>query len=430
MNKCFLRRKPMQVKVTNRTKCTLYRAVNSTPDNNLGKVIELMGGIKKIIREDDIVVIKPSLQRWNHGGSNLSAVKAFVDLIMNYPGGFRGEVVIAENCHRGLTPWNAINSGWTHRFEWNSDIENLDNMNGLSSYLKNCYGEQFSTCHWIDVGAGNRRVFGPEDGPGYVYCDGTGGVPLLSCDNGAHDDDYRAVIMSYPIFKTDKGTLVDFKNGIWEKGVYTKQGLRFINFAALNHHSIYCGATSAIKNYLGVNDLSGGPDPRNGGRLVDDYCNFHSFPFNEWAPGPVPGMVGSEVSAFMKTIRKADLNITTAEWVGLASRIEPPVANTRALLACTDPVALDYHAFKYILFPNSKLIIHDPDNTKKPLYQYLVKCAEEDGGIFDERYIAVKSYNFETNTFQKDDQLHVIGKNKLGANFKIIMKYMYLRFFM
>ena len=179
---------------------------------------------------------------------------------------------------------------------------------------------------------------------------------------------------------------------------------------------------------MGVNDLSGGPDPRNGGRLVDDYCNFHSFPFNEWAPGPVPGMVGSEVSAFMKTIRKADLNITTAEWVGLASRIEPPVANTRALLACSDPVALDYHAAKYILFPNSKLMIHDPDNKKSPLNQYLIKCAEGGGGIVDERYIAIKSFDFKTHSLQDDDQLLVEGKTKWGTNLKIIMKYLYLRF--
>jgi len=132
--------------------------------------------------------------------------------------------------------------------------------------------------------------------------------------------------MTYPIFTTDRGNVVDFKNGIWEKGAYTEQPLKFINFAVLNHHSTYCGATSAIKNYLGVTDLSGGPDPAEGGRLDGRYYNFHSFPLNKWSHGPVPGMLGGEIGTFMNTVRKADLNITTAHWTGLASRTDLPTA--------------------------------------------------------------------------------------------------------
>ena len=140
--------------------------------------------------------------------------------------------------------------------------------------MKKKYHDNFSICHLIDVDAGNQRVFSPEDGTGYVYCDGTGGVPLISMDNGARGDDFREVIMTYPIFKTDKGTLVDFKNGIWEKGVYTDQPLKFINFAALNHHSTYCGATSSIKNYLGISDISGGSDPHKNGKLTEKFISY------------------------------------------------------------------------------------------------------------------------------------------------------------
>ena len=52
------------------------------------------------------------------------------------------------------------------------------------------------------------------DGTGYVYCDGTGGVPLISFDNGQKGNGFREVIMTYPVFQTDKGTVVDFKNGL------------------------------------------------------------------------------------------------------------------------------------------------------------------------------------------------------------------------
>ena len=98
----------------------------------------------------------------------------------------------------------------------------------------------------------------PSDGIGYVYCDGSNGVSLIQCENGASGTNHRATIMTYPILKTDRGTIIDFKNGIWEKGTYTRQPMRFINVGALNHHSTYCGVTGAIKNYMGITDLSGG----------------------------------------------------------------------------------------------------------------------------------------------------------------------------
>jgi hypothetical protein len=413
---------PMRKYAENPT-CTLYRAVNGKPATNLAKVIEMMGGIENLIGAEDVVVIKPNVQWWNQGAPNLAALKHFVDLVMGRPGGFRGEVVVAENCHRGASPWQ--HAGWIHAFERNSDLTQIHNMNDLAGQLKRKYGNGFSTCHWIDVDAGGKRVYGPEVN-GYVYCDGSGGVPLITCDNRAKGDDFRATIMTYPIFTTDKGTVIDFKNGIWERGSYTGQPLRFINLAALNHHSTYSGATSAIKNYLGVTDLSGGPDPSNGGCLTKNYYNFHSFPFNKWASGPQPGMLGAEIGAFLKTTRKADLNITTAEWIGLSSRTDPPVAHTRAMLACTDPVALDYHATRYLLYPNSKLTIHNPDD-ESPLRQYLVKCAEAEAGIFDERHVKVESYDFKKRSLQKDDELIIIGEKTWGTNPKALLKYLVLR---
>jgi hypothetical protein len=409
------------------TSCDLFRAVNGSPADNLTKVIELMGGIQKIIGPDDIVVIKPNVQWWNQGVPNLSAMKRLVDLIMSRSGGFGGEVVLAENCHRGSRPWEHKSSGWVPRFVRNSDLDNIYNYGDLSSDLKRRYGDKFSTCHWINAKSGGRRAYGPADGPGYVFCDGTGGVPLISYDNGLEGDDLRAVIMTYPIFQTDRGTLIDFKNGIWEKGAYTHQPMKFINFAALNHHSTYCGITGAVKNYLGVTDLSGGPDPYDDGKLTEGYYNFHSFPFDKWAPGPKPGMIGAEIGVFLSTIRKADLNIVAAEWVGLASRTEPPAARTRAVLACKDPVALDFHSAKYILYPNSKISYHAPDDENSPTYQYLKACSEAGGGELDESCVDVHAYDFKAGALQDNDNLVVIGETQWGWNAKMILKYLVLR---
>ncbi|MBN1569561.1 MAG: DUF362 domain-containing protein [Acidobacteria bacterium] len=381
----------------------------------MNKLVEMLGGISKIIGPEDVVVIKPNVQWWNQGAPNLAALKRFIELILEMPGGFKGEVVIAENCHRGSSPWLSENAGWAHVFERNSDIAGIRNFNDLTGSLKKKYGERYSTRHWIDVGAGARRVFGPKDGDGYVYCDGTGGVPLLSCSNGMAGEKSRTTIMTYPIFKTDKGKTVDFKNGIWEKGAYTGQPLRFINFAALNNHSISCGATSAIKNYLGVVDLS------------ERHYNFHTFPLSEEPPGEQVELLGAEVAGFVKSVRKADLNITTAEWIGLASRTEPPVARTRAILASTDPVALDYHATKYLLFANSDIAHHNPDLAKSPVHKYLSRCAKDGGGVFDEEKVEVRSYDIKQGRLQKDEELLLVVEKVWGTNPKILTKYFALR---
>jgi len=406
----------------------VFRALNGRPDENLRKVLELSGGVEKLVGLDDVVVIKPNVQWWNQGAPNLAAVDALVESIMNRAGGFAGEVVLAENCHRGPKPWESSNSGWCRPFVRNSDLNGVDTYNALSALLKRKFGERFTACHWINVAAGGRKVHSPADGPGYVYCDGTGGVPRITFNNGLLGENFRETLMTYPIFQTDQGKLIDFRNGVWEKGAYTGRPFKFINLAALNHHSTYCGMTSLIKNYLGVSDLTGGPDPFDGGKLDGIYYNFHSFPFNKWAPGPAPGMIGAEIGVFLSTIRRPDLNLVTAEWVGLASRTDLPAARTRAVLACTDPVALDFHSAKYFLYPNSGLRFHNPDVLESPTHQYLQACARHGGGIFDERQVGVSSYDIGAGRFQREDERDVYAEKAWGRDPKTIGKYLLMHY--
>jgi hypothetical protein len=131
---------PMREKTENASQ-TLYRAVNGTPVQNIAKIIDMMGGIQNIIGFDDIVVIKPNVQWWNQGAPNLAVLKTFVDLIMERLGGFNGEVIVAENCHRGSSPWQ--HGGWSNVFKWNSDLPRVSNMNELSKILKEKYGSVF-----------------------------------------------------------------------------------------------------------------------------------------------------------------------------------------------------------------------------------------------------------------------------------------------
>lgn len=403
---------------------SVFRAVNGTPDMNARKTLELMGGPESFVGLHDIVVIKTNAQWWNHGSPNLCVLLTLVESIMGRDGGFDGEVILADNSHSGPEPWKTC--GWAHDFGWNSNLQGVKNLNGLAEHLKLKYGSRFSACHWIDVAAGGPRTCHPEQGSGYVYCDGSGGVPLLSTDNGESGTRSRSVVMSYPIFRSDRGTVVDFRNGIWEHGGYSGRKLRFFNIAALNHHSGFCGVTSALKNYLGINDLSGGPDPRHGGRLCGDFCNFHSFAFDGSAPGPVAGMLGKEVAAFMKMIRKADLNMTTAEWVGLCSRSDRPLARTRAVLASRDPVALDFHAAKFLLYANSRLPIHDPENPHGPVGQYLRRCASEGGGFLSDSARSCVSYDFASGRMQNEKEMVVSGRKYWGTNHRMLGKYLLL----
>lgn len=58
-----------------------------------------------------------------------------------------------------------------------------------------------------------------------------------------------------------------------------------------------------------------------------------------------------------------------------------------------------------------------------------MKCAKEDGGIFDEKYVAVRSYDFRDKTFQDGSNMVIIGEKKWGYDVKSILKYLFLRFF-
>ena len=415
-------------KVTTEADVKVFRVLNGHPSENLKKLLELAGGTQELVGIDDIVVIKPNVQWWNQGAPNLAMMTALVESIMERRGGFTGEVVLAENCHRGLKPWESNYSGWRRSFGRNADLPGVQSYNELVDYLKKRYGTRFSACHWINVDAGAKRVSGPSEGPGYVFCDGTRGVARIAFNNGTEGENFRETIMTYPIFQTDRGTKVDFKNGVWEGGGYSGRPLKFFNVAALNHHSAYCGMTSLIKNYLGISDLSGGPDPFSGGKLDGVHYNFHSFPFNKWAPGPSPGMLGAEIGEFLSTIRRADLNIVSAEWVGLASRTDLPAVRTRAVLACTDPVALDYHSAKYVLYPNSGIRYHTPDDPESPTHQYLQACARHGGGTFDESEVVVRSYDIGAGRFQRDDEMVIHVEKEWGRDPKALGKYFLMRY--
>ena len=126
-------------------KTAVYRAVNGTPAENIDRVLELAGGIDRIVGADDVVVVKPNVQWWNQGAPNLSAMSRIVERIFERPGGVRGEGVVAENCHRGSAPLSSQSSGWVRPFERNSDLPGVRNMGECAARLREMFGKGFST---------------------------------------------------------------------------------------------------------------------------------------------------------------------------------------------------------------------------------------------------------------------------------------------
>jgi len=392
--------------------CSLvYCARNDTPERNMKKILEMLGGIEELFDPEDIVILKPNAQWWGQGMTNTDAMKAFIEAVLSRPH-FKGEVIIAEN-HQYDNP---NSRGWT------TEIRNgRFNLNELVQYFQEKGHANVTKYHWRPVtpqptlGPKPKEWFseiveGPWEGEGYVYDKDLVYVSPMG----------RKCILSYPVFKSAfSGTVIDFKNGAWREGNYTGQQVKFINFSAINHHSSYAGVTASVKNHMGIVDMSCG-HPRGGPR---GYYNLHflgvrSLPsvYSQYVPWRIKQKIspflseqyeykyfyhtGAALGSFMKQVRMADLHFITAHWVGFGSRTDTGLSGRpKALLASTDPVALDYIAAKYVLLPLTKtnplgekfVRYNDPDNPNGPYRRFLNACNSEGVGTMAKEKMKVIS---------------------------------------
>ena len=377
---------------------------NGNPAQNVAKIMELMGGIEKFIGKNDIIVLKPNAQWWNQGRTNLWAMKGFIDLVLAIPS-FAGEIIIAENHHfmDASQPKGEEDNirGWVKISEINGGIQGKQHsLNSLIALYNDSGMQNVSKAFLRDGGPkhpvwGNGQdggiVEGPLDGDGYVWTDND------YVFKGFFGLKRWKVKMTYPIFTSRfSGITVDLKNGAYLRdakgdGSYLEDKLvKLINFAVLNDHGEDTGITSSIKNLMGITDLScgywgKGPEGYSGVHA----CGDHHFQYAKAGP----------LGHFMKTIRKPDLNIVTAEWVGWGDRTDVSKATRmKSILTSTDPIALDYCGAKYLVLPlsnNNKH--HNPDNRKSSIHKFL-NLAQQTSGVGnmkDERIDLIK-YEFKT----------------------------------
>ena len=391
----------------------VYHVHNGSPEENMKKAVEMLGGIDSIIGPLDIVVLKPNAQWWNQGMTNTDTMKAFIDLVLGIPD-FVGEVIVAEN-HQFAED---SSRGWTTK-ERNGKY----NFNELIQYYQDGGHKNVTKVHWHVAGRtelplegdaqGNSRVNGPQDGEGYVWRD----------DEYYLSPDGRKCLMTYPVFLSPySGITVDLKNGAWKDGDYLlDRRIRFINFSALNHHGIYSGVTAAVKNLMGVVDMSCGFP---GDAPADTYNTHHIgvSKFIRWKKNKLfmwltsrlglEGLfinfcyqdfhyTGGTLGHFMRHVRLPDLNVITADKVGWGSRIDLKRSfHAKSVLAGKDPVALDYIAARDVLLPatppdsfnyfgHTYYELNNPDNMKGPFFRFLKETEKQGIGNLDQGKIKI-----------------------------------------
>ncbi|MBL3617809.1 MAG: DUF362 domain-containing protein [gamma proteobacterium endosymbiont of Lamellibrachia anaximandri] len=360
----------------------IFVSKNGTPVTNMQRVIDMAGGITHFIDADDVVVIKPNLQWKNQGYTHTEATKALIEVILNRPGGFSGEVIVAENTHadeddtkRGwaASPDNRVNN-WPDM-----------NYNELISWFN---GNGFPNVTAAKMDKGNYpTVSGPSEGHGYVDVDYT-----ISQSGGANG---RVCRLSYPIIESSySGKLIDTKNGVWSGGAYNSQNVKLIFLPTLNNHGgagseDYAGATSAVKCHLGF-------VRSNSWNTGNGTMGIHAVGYND---SPIyPDAVGEAVGEFVSNVIRPTLYITVAEWSGWGGRTSTTGAEqTKTVGLCNDPVALDYWMGKYILGPadgGSQASFLDPSNECN-FRKTLQGCNGKGVGTLNEGEMLVDIYDYD-----------------------------------
>jgi hypothetical protein len=354
----------------------LYIARNGTPVTNVQRAVALAGGIQTFIGHDDAVVLKPNGQWPLQGYTHTQSMKALIDVILNRPGGFAGEIIIAEHVHRDSTTalngsycWN-MSSGYNRTNNW-PDMNYFELVNDYHSRGIN----NVTAIPLYDVGQSTdfTQATGPSD-----LAAGKHGWVRTSYTTTANS---RTVRLSHALLRSSySGNVIDFKNGVWNNGSYTGQPVKVIVLPTLNNHGSYnyedyAGPTSALKCHLGIVEFAGSSG-----------VNLHGVGYDS----PVnPQAMGEAVGQLITQILQPAFYLTIAEYTGHRGRTDTTAAHTRTVGLCADPVTLDYWMCKYVMYPcATSQTFMNPDNDNH-LRQALMGCNGQGVGTIDETEMSV-----------------------------------------
>lgn len=273
-------------------------------------------GTNGLIASGDVVLIKVNAQWKYRGCTNSDVVRGLVQRILEHPDGFRGEVVIVENGQgRGSLACDTSSAYGNSEVHANAE-------NDQHSFL------------WLVNG-----LFQDPRVSAYLF-DPIAGTFIGDADH--QTDGYRTLEnVSYPCFTTAGGRRVELAHGIWN-GTAFGDNLKLLNVPVLKHHDVGGSEiTASLKHMYGLVSMS------------DGQSGFRHY-----------GGLGETCGKMMVTVQTPVLNIVDAIWVSQnALEGYPASATTRTnqLVASQDPVALDYWAAKYVLYPIDNNSHHSPD---------------------------------------------------------------------
>jgi len=305
-------------------------------------------GPEGLIPRDAVVVIKVNSQWDERGGTNTDLVESIIKAVTEHPDVYAGEVVVADN---GQAQYGSTRRGGSLDYERNNAEDTSRSIQKVVDGFSGIH--RVSTYLWDTITTTKvDEYFMGDDGDGYVVDEGASGGSALR--------------VSYPKFKTEHGTRISFRHGVWLPDVsgYDGERLKVINVPVLKAHFIY-GVTANVKHYMGVvsDKLTGGDSHRSVRR----------------------GGMGTEMAA----TRMPTLNVLDAIWVNANPGSGPSspygqASRLNTVMAGTDPIALDYWASKNVLMQAARLKGHgdlskiDPDNTEEGSFGSWLKLSAKE----------------------------------------------------
>ena len=276
-------------------------------------------GPSGLIAAGDVVLLKVNAQWKYRGCTNSDLIRGLIQRILDHPDGFSGEVVIVENGQgRG-----SLECDTTAAYGGDSGVHaNANNEGHHFLYLVN-------------------KVFNDPRVSAYLLDPIRG---TFIGDNDHARDGYRKFEnVSYPCFTTAGRNRVELREGIWKAGAHHGI-LKLINVPVLKHHDTGGSEiTASLKHMYGLVSMSDGQSG------IRHYSRL-----------------GETCGKMMASVAKPVLSIIDAIWVSYSSITGYPSSTTfraNQLLASQDPVAADYWAAKYILYPVDSNSRHHPDFT-------------------------------------------------------------------
>ena len=372
----------------------VYKVKNGDCFQNTAQLWEMLGGPARYIGPNDIVVIKGNAQWPNQGYTHTGCIKGVIDQILGIPG-FSGEILICDNVQAHVSPGalgfdataNNRTQNWPDQ-NWNSLAAQYQ-TNGKPVATK-----QWTCGPWRDITFPCFSGWDPANGEGWARS-------FFSYNS-------RPTFLSYPVFQSPltSGRMIDMKNGVWENGSYTGQKVKTIVMPTLNNHGTgsedTAGVTSAIKSFFGATEMS----PVYGS-LWQGYYDVHLSSYTQGCAQ----CIGELVGRYINTMYTPILYITAAMWSGWYSRTGTAAA-TNTVLACENPVSLDYISCRDVISPYASWL--SPSDTSRNTYKQIYGCYSQGIGTMDPLSIEVITYDFNHPTATRLDIERKIRDFKAG----------------